>query len=209
VSAPDPTPELSIGSPAEPTSGDRVHELSAPFDQAVDQLFDRVRGHKAADRIFYEASELADFSLLWHLLGTVKALGAPDPLRAAARSAALLGAESVFLNWGVKSLFRRTRPVHEQVHPHRLRTPLTSSFPSGHASAAFLAASLLSEGGRLGPAYYGLAAVVASSRVYVRAHHASDVVVGAAIGIALGRLARRVWPADGQRGAPARTLGRA
>jgi undecaprenyl-diphosphatase len=71
--------------------------------------------------------------------------------------------------------------------------PLTSSFPSGHASAAFCAAGLLSEGSRLGPAYYGLATVVAASRVHVKIHYASDVLVGAAVGTALATVAKRVW----------------
>jgi membrane-associated phospholipid phosphatase len=35
---------------------------------------------------------------------------------------------------------------------------------------------------------------VASSRVYVKMHHASDVVAGAALGFAMAHLARRVWP---------------
>jgi len=36
--------------------------------------------------------------------------------------------------------------------------------------------------------------VVSTSRAYVKIHHASDVVAGAAIGIGLGVLARRLWP---------------
>jgi undecaprenyl-diphosphatase len=180
-------------------SGDRIHELSRPFDEAIDQAFDRVRGRRVPDLLFYKLSELGDFSLIWHILGAATALNTPDPTRALFRNSVLLGGESLLVNQGVKRLFQRTRPVHQHEHPHRLRTPLTSSFPSGHASAAFLAASILSDESRLAPAYYLLAAAVASSRVYVRAHHPSDVVVGAAIGIVLGKVARRVWP-PGQRG---------
>ena len=55
---------------------------------------------------------------------------------------------------------------------------MTSSFPSGHATAAFCAATLL--GG--GAGWYALAAAVAATRVYVRLHHASDVLAGAAFG---------------------------
>jgi undecaprenyl-diphosphatase len=39
-----------------------------------------------------------------------------------------------------------------------------------------------------------MAATVASSRVYVKMHHASDVIAGAALGVGLGLLARRIWP---------------
>ena len=84
------------------------------------------------------------------------------------------------MNGAIKSLFKRHRPVWEEdrPRPHRIRRPATSSFPSGHASAAFTAAGVLSEGDPLWPIYYGLAVVVASSRVYVKMHHASDVIAG-------------------------------
>ena len=35
---------------------------------------------------------------------------------------------------------------------------------------------------------------VATSRAYVRIHHASDIVAGAAVGLALAAVARRLWP---------------
>jgi len=53
----------------------------------------------------------------------------------------------------VKSFFRRKRPewLSETPRPHRLRRPRSSSFPSGHASAAFTAATILSEDDPLWP----------------------------------------------------------
>ena len=114
--------------------------------------------------------------------------------REAARLALALAAESALVNGAVKSLFNWERPLHEDDRPHNLRQPLTSSFPSGHASAAFMAATLLAERSRVKPLWYGLAGVVAASRIHVRIHHASDVVVGAGIGLALGRLIRRAVP---------------
>jgi undecaprenyl-diphosphatase len=198
VSEIDLTPEIADAA-EHPALGDRLHAAVAPFDEAVDQLFDRLRGHRGLDRAFYAASELADFSLLWQILTTAKALRADDPLPTAVRTSTLLGIESVTVNWGVKSLFGRSRPVHDEERPHHLRTPLTSSFPSGHASAAFTAAALLSEDSRLAPVYYALAVFVSASRVHVRIHHASDVVAGAALGIVLGATMRRVWPSGRRR----------
>jgi undecaprenyl-diphosphatase len=102
------------------------------------------------------------------------------------------------VNGGIKSLFRRTRPTWAEedrgARPHHLRTPMSSSFPSGHASSAFTAAVVLSQGSPLWPVYFGTAAVVASSRMYVKIHHASDVVAGAALGLVLGTAVRRLWP---------------
>ena len=91
-------------------------------------------------------------------------------------------------------MFRRHRPAWEQERPHKLRRPRTSSFPSGHASAAMTAAGLLAQNDPLWPLYYAIGAVVASSRVYVKIHHPSDVVAGALVGIVLARVARKVWP---------------
>ena len=106
--------------------------------------------------------------------------------------AAAMGIESAVTNGPVKSLFRRTRPVHDLVEgplPYGMRRPITSSFPSGHATAAFTAAVLLADRNRA--PWYALATVVAGSRVYVRMHHASDVVVGAAFGLAFGHALKR------------------
>lgn len=160
----------------------------------MDAAFDRVRGNPTADRIFYLATELGDWSLIWHLLGAARGLASDEKADQAFRLSALLGGESVLVNGIVKSFFRRTRPDWDQPRAFRIRKPLSSSFPSGHASSSFTAAGVLSEDDPLWPLYYGLAAVVATSRVYVKIHHASDVVAGAALGVLLGRVARKVWP---------------
>ena len=182
------------------SSGEPIIEIPEPFeafDAAVDRQFDRLRGHPLADRAMYTASELADFSLLWHLLSTARALGSDRSFRESLRMSVVLAAESSLVNLGVKTLFKRNRPVPEFVRPHHLRVPLTSSFPSGHASAAFCAAGLLGHGKATWPLYYGAAAVVASSRVHVKIHHASDVVAGAVLGASLAAVARRLWPISG------------
>ncbi len=174
----------------------RVKQAITTFDDAVDRRFDRVRGNKAVDRVMYGASELGDWSLIWHLIGASQALlPGRDPMTAV-RLSAILGAESLLVNGGIKSLFRRSRPEWGDgvARPHHLRTPLSSSFPSGHASAAFTAAGVLSQNDPLWPLYYGVAVVVASSRVYVKIHHASDVAAGAVLGVALGAAARHLWP---------------
>jgi undecaprenyl-diphosphatase len=171
------------------------HELGPihRFDDAVDRALDRVRGHEPSDRILYALTELADFSLLWHLIGWSRALRSDRDLHAAVRLSSCLAAESGFVNGVAKSLFERERPVHQEARPHRLRVPLTTSFPSGHASAAFAAASLLAPESRVPALWYALAAQVAYSRVHVRIHHASDVIGGAVIGLVVGRAFRKLW----------------
>ena len=170
----------------------RIHRL----DERVDEVWGRaLRGRPAIDRTFYLASELGDFSLIWHLIGAAQGLRSDEDADATARLAVVLLAESVLVNQGVKRLVRRPRPLHEAIRPHALRTPSTSSFPSGHASSAFTAAGVLADRDpSLAPLYYGVAAVVATSRLHVRIHHASDVVAGAVLGMVLAKLALRAWP---------------
>lgn len=174
-----------------PALGRRISD----FDRHADNSFERVRGQWAVDRLFYSASALADFSLLWHVVGTSRALRSRHEAESL-RLVVALGIESLLVNVAVKSLFRRRRPVREEHKRHHLRQPRSSSFPSGHATSGFMAATLLTEGrsarSRLG--WYSVASVVAASRVHVNIHHASDVVGGAVIGVALGRLALRAWP---------------
>ncbi|HET9443722.1 MAG TPA: phosphatase PAP2 family protein [Acidimicrobiales bacterium] len=166
----------------------------AGFDTAVDEAFDHLRGRPALDRLFYGASALGDHGLIWLILGAVRGLRSERDWHAAVRVGLGVGVESALVNLGIKSLFRRRRPAVELPRPLRLRRPRTSSFPSGHATSAFTAAGLLSDGDRAWPLYYAVAVVVASSRVYVRIHHASDVVAGIAVGVALGRIGRRLFP---------------
>lgn len=164
------------------------------FDRSVDRQFDRLRGNPVADRIFYGASAVGDHGMIWLMFGALRGLRSERDWHAAVRVGAGVGIESALVNLGIKSLFRRKRPAWELERPLQLRRPRTSSFPSGHATSAFTAAALLSDQDRLRPLYYVAAVVVAWSRVYVRIHHASDVVAGILIGSLLGRLGRKLFP---------------
>ena len=177
-----------------PTMLDDARARVAALDKRADALFDRWRGNPVSDRVFYGASALADHSLGWLLLGAVRGLRSEHDWKAAVRVGAGVFIESAVVNVGIKSLFRRARPVWEIDRPLPLRRPRTSSFPSGHATAAFTAAALLSDDDPLGPLYYALAVLVASSRVYVRIHHASDVLGGVVIGVVMGEVGRRLAP---------------
>ncbi|MFN2607535.1 MAG: phosphatase PAP2 family protein [Acidimicrobiales bacterium] len=177
---------------AQPLAGLRASVRS--FDRRVDAGLDHVRGRPVVDRIFYGASELGDFSLVWVLLGGLRGLRSERGWKAAIRLGVGLTAESFLVNGVVKSVFRRSRPPWEVDRPLRLRRPLTSSFPSGHATSSFMAALLLSEGDPAWPVYWVVAAVVAGSRVYVRIHHASDVVAGSVLGVGMGLAMRRLMP---------------
>jgi membrane-associated phospholipid phosphatase len=162
------------------------------LDDAVDRWVDRYRGRRL-DPVFYGLSSAADHALLWLAIGALRAARRGEPEKAVWFAAAL-GAESALTNGPIKLAFRRIRPsvVPPGPLPYGLHRPRTSAFPSGHATSAFMAATLLSDGTDAAPAYFALATLVAASRVYVRMHHASDTVAGALLGLALGQIAKRV-----------------
>jgi undecaprenyl-diphosphatase len=173
----------------------RLVDRVTAFDEAVDKWTDRIRT-PALDPVFYGLSSAADHGLLWMSIAAIRSAVTADP-SIALRLAVIMGTESALTNGPIKQCFRRVRPVLEEFEetdqklPYGMHRPITSSFPSGHAASAFTAATALA-GGPLTPALYGLAAMVAASRVYVRMHHASDVIAGAAVGLAMGAVARKL-----------------
>lgn len=169
------------------------------FDRWVDAALEPLRGNPVWDAVFTNASRLGEFSLIWHLANVGRGVtGGARPAQMPLL-AVLIGAESLIVNQGIKRAFRRTRPTVSGDERFDLRTPTTSSFPSGHASAAAFAATVLTgwDGRRSAPVWWGLAGVVAVSRAYVRIHHGSDVVAGVATGAVLGRVARRALRSRG------------
>ena len=126
--------------------------IVARFDDAVDQAFDHLRGNPIADRVFYAATELGDFGLVWMLIGATQGLRGDRQLARGGRLAATLAVESVLVNGVIKSFFKRERPVSQEPRPYKMRMPRTTSFPSGHSSTAVVAAMMLSEGNSWWPA---------------------------------------------------------
>jgi undecaprenyl-diphosphatase len=163
------------------------------FDALLDPLIGRWRGHPLADKLAYGASALGDHGLVWFLIGLAR--GREKDRRAQARWAVgFSGAVTPVVNAGVKAMVGRGRPDRRADDPPTVREPGSSSFPSGHALAAWCAATLLADGDRLAPGYYLVAAAVSLSRIHLRQHHTTDVLAGAALGVGLGRLGRLVAP---------------
>lgn len=165
-------------------------------------LASRLRGRSWADRPAYALSEAANHSILWHSINVVDlsvALLTGDPLRRrrALRRSTVLAVEQALVNGPVKSAVRRTRPLPELEHPHRLRTPLTTSFPSGHATAGACAAELLARDLGHRGRWWALALAVGWSRVHVGVHHPGDVLAGWLVGVLTAGAAQRLWPPPG------------
>jgi undecaprenyl-diphosphatase len=140
----------------------------------------------------------ADHGVLWFAVAAaLGAGGGRARRRAALRGLAAQGAASATANLIGKSLVRRARPDVEltPLIRHLRKPPTSSSFPSGHtASAAAFATGVALEHPKAALPITALAVGVGLSRVVTGVHYPSDVVAGAAIGVAAGLLTTRWWP---------------
>ncbi len=172
-----------------------MHPMIERFDEGADRALDTIRSPQL-DHVAYALGSACDHSILWHAIASVRAARSGD-VRRFTRVSGALAIESAVTNGIVKSLFGRVRPKREhapgQKLPHGMRVPITSSFPSGHAAAAFCAAVILTDETD-NSSWYALATLIGVTRVYVRMHHASDVVGGAIWGYTLGRVLKVLLP---------------
>ncbi len=98
---------------------------------------------------------------------------------------AALGPIAIGLNYLVKLIVKRPRPVLEGLPPLG-GAPSSLSFPSAHATSSFAVATAMTRVDSLGALAFVLAFVLALGRPYLGMHYPSDVVVGAVLGVALG-----------------------
>jgi membrane-associated phospholipid phosphatase len=106
----------------------------------------------------------------------------PDRVRAATYDLS----QAVIVNFSYTYLLKLA------VHRQRPDESSRQSFPSGHASNAFAAATVISRHyKKLAVPSYTLASYIALSRLAASKHHFSDVVAGAGIGFGVGRVVVR------------------
>lgn len=113
------------------------------------------------------------------------------PLIALAATLSFFAASAV--NYVLKDLVGRDRPPAAIGFDPLVGVPGSPSFPSGHAMTAFAAAAAVAVlAPRLRWPVLALAALIGFSRVYLGVHFWLDVLVGGALGLAIG--AAFAWP---------------
>jgi membrane-associated phospholipid phosphatase len=111
-------------------------------------------------------------------------------------------ADSAIVDFVMKAATRRLRPSDIPpsskfsdtfFHSHVSPTGINTSFPSGHAAAAFAVATVFSHRYRqhrwVPWVAYGMASVISFSRVTNQSHFPSDVFLGAALGYTMTKFA--------------------
>lgn len=130
--------------------------------------------HEAIERF----SKLGEHGAIWLAIGLAGAAAdagrRPEWLRGVRRVVV-----AYVVNQVVKVIVRRERPADRTA-----ATMSNLSFPSAHTTTSFCGARMYA---RLGLPLYPLAFALAASRLYLRVHHPSDVVAGAALGTVIAR----------------------
>jgi membrane-associated phospholipid phosphatase len=134
---------------------------------------------QASDKGWADASDIGVYGL------TAVAIGLPlvkSDIPGTIQAVGSIGAAKL-VTYGLKEAFPEWRPDRSD----------RKSFPSGHTSSAFAAASTLfnREGPTVGIPALAVASFVGLARVEADKHHWYDVVVGAGIGSAAGFLITR------------------
>ncbi len=150
------------------------------------------------DRLLVRVSNAANYSRLWLVTAAAVAIVGGAPGRRAARQGVLaIALTSAVTNLVLKPLAGRQRPAPSQDHPvpdgRRVRRPVSTSFPSGHAASAFAFATAMGQAvPSLRLPLYAAAATVAYSRVHTGVHYPSDVAIGAVVGSLCGGSVRHL-----------------
>ena len=150
----------------------------------------RTRGHtRPAEEALKGLGTAGEWGAVWIALALAAAL-VDGGRRARWLRTAPVAPAAVGLNFLVKVAVRRERPRLRRLPP-LASAPSQLSFPSAHATASLAAATAM---GRVSPGaripLYALAGAVCLTRPYLGMHYPSDVLAGAALGIAIGA----AWP---------------
>jgi membrane-associated phospholipid phosphatase len=145
----------------------------------------RTRGHTPkVERAAKGLGKAGNNGAVWFALGALLAL-VDGGHREAWLICAVLGPIGIALNFAVKAIVRRPRPVLEGLPPLG-GAPSSLSFPSAHATSSFAVATAMTRVDPLGALAFALAFALALGRPYLGMHYPSDVLAGAVLGVALG-----------------------
>ena len=147
--------------------------------------FLRTHGHtRGLEKAAKGLGKAGNNGAIWFGIGVVLAI-VDGSNREAWLICAALGPIGIGLNYAVKLIVKRPRPVLEGLPPLG-GAPSSLSFPSAHATSSFAVATAMTRVEPWGALAFVLAFALALGRPYLGMHYPSDVLAGALLGIALG-----------------------
>ncbi len=155
-------------------------------DKVVDNII-RFRS-PLKNKIMIAASSAGNLGIIWFAICLPFLIYAPARLTGV-NFIFTLAFTQLICEFMIKRLVKRERPCNRLADEEQLiHRPKYYSFPSGHTSASFcmVAVSLLRCRWYIMVGIFIIAVLIASSRVYLRVHYLSDVVVGAILGFLCG-----------------------
>lgn len=173
------------------------------FDGAVFEWVEKIHNYgidAIIEPILVFLTNLFDTGIIWIIIALILFCFKKTRRAGLVMGAALL-VMMVCNNLILKNFFARPRPFNldwpalksgwKYVYPGLVDKPDSYSFPSGHSSSGFAAATGLATSKK---AYFYipgflLAAIVAFSRIYVMVHYPTDVLFGMLFGIIYGLIA--------------------
>ncbi len=145
----------------------------------------RTRWHSPAfERAARLLGKAGNNGAIWLVIGVALAI-VDSGQREAWLICGALGPIAIVLNYCIKLVVRRPRPVLEGLPPLG-GAPSSLSFPSAHATSSFAVATAMARVEPLGALAFLLAFALAVGRPYLGMHYPSDVLAGILLGIGLG-----------------------
>ena len=147
----------------------------------------RTRWHSPSlEKLAKALGKAGNNGAVWFALGVLLAVF-DSSNREAWLVCAFLGPIAIGLNYAIKVVVKRPRPVLEGLPPLG-GAPSSLSFPSAHATSSFAVATAMTRVDPLGALAFVLAFALALGRPYLGMHYPSDVLAGAVLGVLLGLL---------------------
>ncbi|MHC6179221.1 phosphatase PAP2 family protein [Clostridium sp. JNZ X4-2] len=163
--------------------------LMHQFDNSILQFIQNNMYGPFMDKFMIFITRLGNLGTIWVIIAVILIITKKyRNAGIATLCAVILGA--VLGEGIIKHLVQRPRPFAEYGAANLLISrPLSSSFPSGHTTAAFAAAGVLSRYfKRYAAGFFILAFLIAFSRLYLYVHYPTDVLAGMILGIICSKI---------------------
>lgn len=148
-------------------------------------------------------SALGNMGILWIILGMIIILfgKGKDKKKWGVLLLLCLAVTALVSNFFIKPAIQRVRPFDKLSLEILIQKPHDFSFPSGHTSAAFSAATVFyMHNKKFGVFMYLFAFLMAFSRLYLLVHYPSDILIGGLIGTGISwyitKTAEKKWGGD-------------